>query len=493
MNFCEDCGAPLTPGVLFCENCGAKIRQEKELDSQASAPATVEEGIIYTNLPLLAEKLGKSQNEVESTIGKFVESAKSRGVGYTLLDCSQKVGGLGTVAEHVQIIRSEVEKNHQKYLFILGSDNVVPSIVWDNETGYDKDDVDVQSDLPYSTFDTNSPFEGQEYDFGECLCVGRLPNVDFENYFANLESCCGKINEIKTFGLSALVWNEETKDIYSEIKAGPAVLTSPEVLIDSVSAEIPSDTNMLLFNLHGHDKTEFWYGQEGDSYPEAVAPGSFDGIQTPYFLAVEACYGAAYSGRETSGSVLLSSLEGKCVSFLGSSRIAFGTPAPVGICADIICGEHLKNLKSGMSAGEALNKAREVLMEDDACETVKTLAEFALYGDPSARMQGTPKAAKGLFARNTTKSFSKGIRIPLPDVRRAVRWELFSADMKIAKSVEDFVYRKYSDLEGTKPKYYKSSKNEYKAVFEKNVQIGKKIVFADFSSSGKVGRLIESK
>ena len=25
MNFCEDCGAPLSPGVRFCENCGAKI------------------------------------------------------------------------------------------------------------------------------------------------------------------------------------------------------------------------------------------------------------------------------------------------------------------------------------------------------------------------------------------------------------------------------------------------------------------------------------
>lgn len=490
MNFCEDCGAPLSPYVFFCENCGAKIRQEEPAAISPSAANVAEEGIIYTNLALLCEKIEKTHNEVSSIIERFIAAAKKRGVSYKLLDVSSKIGGLGSVEGHIGIIKSEVEKNHQKYLFIIGSDNVVPSITWKDET---ESDIDVLSDLPYSTLDMASPFGGQEYDFDECLCTGRLPNIDFENYFSNLEECCGKIEKIKTFGLSAFVWRKETEDIYSEVENGPKVLTSPEISKDSVRDEIPSDTNMFLFNLHGSDQTEFWYGQEGSTYPEAISPCSFAGIQNPYFLAVEACYGAAYSERKTEDSVLLSSLNGKCVSFLGSSRIAFGASEPEGSCADVICGEHLKNLKNGMSAGVSLNNARKVLMKDGCAETIKTLAEFSLYGDPSVCMQGTPKTKKLFFSKDSSKSFSRGIKIPLPDVHHAVRWELFFVDIKIAKSVEDFVYGKYAELNDTKPKYYKSTRNEYKAVFIKNAPVGKKIVCASFLSNGKVEKVIESK
>lgn len=382
MAFCEDCGSPLSEGVAFCENCGAKISSTNNVISNHSKEI-VETGIIYTNLSLLAEKLNTSISSLTSVIENFIKSASNRGIGYTLKDVSDSFSTVGSVENHIRIIKSTVQELKPKYLFILGSSNVIPSIIWENKASDCGSDADVSSDLPYATLDTTSPFEGQEYDFEDTLRVGRLPNIDFENYFANLNEGCGKIETISTFAESAEVWVEETIDIYSHIKSGPNVHTSPEHTTETTKSTISSsgNSNLFLFNLHGSNQTEYWYGQRGGSYPEAVAPDTFDGLEKPYFLAVEACYGAAYEDREIDKSILLSSLSGKCISFLGSSRIAFGTPRAPGSCADVICGEYLKNLKSGMTVGDALEKARRELMKESDAEEIKTLAEFSLYGD----------------------------------------------------------------------------------------------------------------
>lgn len=493
MAFCEDCGSKLTPGMAFCENCGAKITEI--LQDDLSSKEIAETGIIYTNLLLLEKKSRTSKEKLCSIIDSFILSTIKRNVSYELFDVSKEISNLGTVENHLKIISNIVKEKHPKYLFILGSSDVIPSTVWENEACDYESDSDVSSDLPFATLDIDSPFSGKEYNFEEALRVGRLPTIDFENYFANLEAACGKIEEINTFALSAAVWADETVDIYSNIKSGPKVSTSPEVEKSIIKETIPSDSNMFLFNLHGSDKTKYWYGQEDSSFPEAIEPTSFSKIEKPYFLVVEACYGAAYEGRNISESVLLSTLSEKCISFLGSSRIAFGRPCAPGSCADVICGEFLKNVKAKMSAGDALNKAREVLMEDgDNSEVIKTLAEFSLYGDPSARMQGMPTKEKGLFAKNNSKSFSKGIHIPLPNVRRAVHLELTSVEQKIADLVEEFVYQHYLDMNGIKPKYYKQqNKDVMTAVFENQTQIGKKIVSVNFEKNGKIKQMLESK
>ncbi len=499
MAFCEDCGSPLTPGVIFCENCGAKISSAK-IDETGSGRKITEHGIIYTNLKLLSEKSGKPAEELKSIVAGFISDTENRGVGYELVDVSEKLSEAGKVREHIEIIKPLVEKKHPKYLFILGSYNVIPSITWENFASDRSSDSDVTSDLPFATLDATSPFDGTDYDFDDCLRVGRLPTVDFENYFANLNAVCGKVEQIKTFSLSAEVWQNETKDIYKDFAAGPAVMTSPEVSMNSVQNVLPSDSNLLLFNLHGSRQTEYWYGQRGSSYPEAMSHNSLDGISSPYFLAVEACYGAYYEGRTKENSVLLNALNGKCVTFLGSSRIAFGTPSPKGSCADVICGEFLKGLKENMSAGDALNKARKVLQNGRcSAEDIKTLAEFALYGDPSARMKGEPAKGKGLFGgklfgQDSTGSFAKGIRIQLPDVRNAVRLELTEVDKKIEQTVESFVHSKHSDLMNLKPRYYRNSRTQdLNAVFESPCDIGMKIVNVQLDRNGQIQQMIESK
>jgi len=41
MNFCEDCGSPLTSGVAFCENCGAKLNLIEKNENIVNTPPSI--------------------------------------------------------------------------------------------------------------------------------------------------------------------------------------------------------------------------------------------------------------------------------------------------------------------------------------------------------------------------------------------------------------------------------------------------------------------
>ena len=496
MAFCEDCGSPLTPGILFCENCGAKIVNNSAFSNSSKHESeAAETGIIYTDLSKLSTQTEITKDELSSIINSFIEDTLQRNVGYQLYDVDGK--NLGSdIAQHVEEVKKIVEENHPDYLLILGSSSVIPSIVWANMASDKETDSDVSSDLCYATLDTATPFSKQSYDFDSCLKVGRLPNIDFKKYFENLRDFCGKAGDVKTFGESAEVWTKETQNAYGKIKNGPAVINCPDVQVSELVAKIPSETNLFLFNLHGSNNTGDWYGQRDSSYPIAVSPATLKNHETPYYLAVEACYGAAYEGRSFEKSILLSCLNGKCLSFMGSSRIAFGTAAPLGSCADVICEEHLQNLKKGLSAGESLNLARkELCRKSTSPNSIKTLAEFSLYGDPSARMNGMPKPKRTVFKSREKGSFPRGIKIPMPDVRGAVRLELEIVDQKIRETAESFVYLNHKDLIGVKPRFYKYSEfnSEIDAVFTKKNEIGVKIVSLSVTPSGQIKQMLESK
>ena len=497
MNYCEDCGAPLSPGVLFCENCGAKIQENNADDNFSKDVANTlnaETGLVYTNSTLLAAQTGLSKDTVLSMINQFIADARGRGLQYDLCDVCENFKDAGKIEKHIEVISKISAKSHFDYLFIIGSGSVIPSAVWKNEACDYNSDADVSSDLCYATLNLKSPFSGVKYDFSRTLKVGRLPNCDFVRYFENLKNGSGKMGETKSFGMSAKVWQAETRDTYSHISQN-AVVTSPECTKSSAAGLIPADTNLFLFNLHGSNRTEYWYGQEESSYPEAIEPATFTGIKNPYFLAVEACYGAFYESRSKEKSVLLSALSGMCISFLGSSRIAFGTPKAPGSCADVICDSWLQNLKAGQTAGKSLEDARKNLMKDKSPEAIKTLAEFSLYGDPSARMKMGDSAAGAKTLKQVQGDVKKTASlVDLPDIHLAVRREIAAVDKKISESIEEMVYRQYRELYGVKPVYYKThGSDDMNAVFSGKNALGAKIVNVHFTANGEIKGLIESK
>ena len=479
MAFCEECGARLPQGARFCEECGTEVPCSEQvsptIDKCGQAfhgeivndlvhedvfsgtdwqlkwlaiiadSSDVELGIILTRENALLSHIGAGKEEFQSQLRLFMDEALRRNVKYVYcnLDTCPFYNGEGDVESVVRGLRRIVNVGRPKYLLILGNEKVIDVARWENHAR--DSDAEVESDLCYSTLDTSSPWNGQIYDFAEVMRVGRLPScgneglVSFSRYFETVLPT-GSMAAVKAYGLSARVWEEESNDEYRKVSSG-RVDVSPEVTKMDVRGRIPVDANLFFFNLHGSNDTRFWYGQAGCNYPEAFCPSVLSGMNQPYFIGVEACYGARYLGGICEDqSIMLKALRNKCLAFLGSSRIAFGTSRPEGSCADVVIGGYITCLARGCSAGDAYVEGLKRLSlhsepRDDS--DIKTLAEFALYGDPSVRMNAgaCPHAMEGL---SRGVGASKSLAMPMPNVRRSIRLALAEVNAKIEAVIDDF-------------------------------------------------------
>ena len=476
MAFCEQCGAKLMPGARFCEECGTAVESDladkggvvegSDADkaecifeganwesawAQVAASCGCDDfGLIVTCESALLKQTGIEPSEYNALIRKYIAAAKNRGVHYCYMDleCCPFYDGRVDVDSVIAALRPVVDVARPKYLFILGNEEIIPVVSWENQAS--DGDADVESDLCYATLDASTPWNGQKYNFSEVIRVGRLPTYTdegFESFSAYLENAIkymGTLNGVVAYGLSALVWRDETNDEYRAVSHGE-VEVSPEVTKDTVANGIPDDANLLFFNLHGSNDTRYWYGQDGSDYPEAFAPEVLEGRARPYFLGVEACYGARYlGGLSPRDSIVQMAMRNKCLAFLGSSKIAFGTSQPEGSCADIVIGNYIKFVADGWSAGDAYIEGLKRLTSDWSSmddSDVKTMAEFALYGDPSARMRMSKSVGgmKGFF--KGIGGVPKGLNVPMSDVRNAVRMALTEVDEKIEAIIDDFVAR----------------------------------------------------
>ena len=471
MAFCEQCGARLTPGSRFCEECGAVVEVdavgkgagsddaaqsfdtsffknttwEIAWEKAASSCGEADLGLIVTRERALLKQTAVESREYNLLIDGYISNAKNRGVHYYYLnleDCAF-YRGEGDVDSVVEALRKVVSIARPKYLMILGNEEIIDVARWKNQA--EDGDGEVESDLCYSTLDVNTPWNGQKYDFDEVMRVGRLPTFQneglqsFAAYFDGAMRYAGTMGRVIPYGLSALVWEDESNDEYKAISSDK-VDVSPEVTKNNVKDRISPEANLLFFNLHGSNDTKYWYGQEGRSYPEAFDPSALLGRESPYFLGVEACYGARYlGGLVPDQSIVMTAMRNKCLAFLGSSKIAFGTPRPAGSCADIVIGDYIKCLTQGYSAGDAHLEGLKHLTSKKSLNDadIKTLAEFALYGDPSVRMM--PRTSALSDKNSNGLGLPKGLHIPMPDVRLAVQMALSEVDAKIEAVIDDYV------------------------------------------------------
>ena len=545
--YCEECGAKLTPGSVFCEQCGTRIPgMEKTIrkspekgycfdgtdenyllftridwsskwEKKARSATNYELGIMLTNVPALASQLKVPASEVEEIIRGYIMAAKKRGVEYCVLlldNNSVRFGipgnGIGDVEGIVDLLRQVIDIARPKYLFILGNEDIVDVATWANEGG--TDDADVDSDFAYTVLDTTSPWEGQEYNLNEALRVGRLPTTDgdfegFQAYFENAEYGIGAADELFSYGLSAKVWEKESEYEYEHFRdhADSTLETSPEIVADNTTSELgESGANILFFNLHGSDESKAWFGQEGWTYPEAVLPDAFHGYSVPFFLGVEACYGARYIRFSPEESILKTALRNRCLAFLGSSRIAMGSSVPQNRCyADIVIGDFLKHVACGETAGDAHIQGLQALIRKSKSDfgrltpdDVLTIVEFDLYGDPSA-CTGRNKnigIAKSMF--KSIGGVPKGIRIPVPDVLKAAKMYMAEVNAEIEAKVDAFAsqYLPFTPEAGSQKKNADLSQNVcrlqnsdlYNKTYSFDTKIGTSFVSVYFDEKGNI-------
>lgn len=465
MEFCYNCGTRLDESDCFCPECGAPQDCVKETVVAAKDAEALEcvRGYLFTNLKLLAGKLGMSVKELRAILEAYAEMRRPYGVRYELLDASDYQARLpmnqGLFRSRVRLTSSDGWQAHQRllmdryfsdaeqgnlaeYLFIIGSSDIIPMSVVGRHSS---DGTPFLTDFPYAYLygdKTENLIDGHTiYQQVQHLCVGRLPLPDdatpdvLSTYLSNArEVSLSGLSFAAAYGQCDPHWKRVTGMLTRELhKDGwfydydlpeeycyRSLLLSPMVTSSNVNEVFNPHASIYLFNMHGdkHPDSNDYYGESmaQPEQPSAMFPGvtprQFRDILHPNVVVSEACYGAKPDRRKQDESILLSSLGAKTVLFFGSTNIAWGCVdqqvgdgedcdgQPLG-CADVLARSAIYGLLNGKDAGYALSLARWTVFQECGFrpQAVDTVLEFNLFGDPSLSVYGCSQKDRSLNAK----------------------------------------------------------------------------------------------
>ena len=446
-------------------------------------------GIILTDIDDIS-----SPEKFVGSLEKYIAKKAGEGIEYCLLDLeTQKVLQCNkiTCASIVEILKRIYKVAVPNYLLIVGDYSVIPCAEWENECG--DGDATVLSDLAYITLDTDSPWDGADYTFGKRTRVGRIPTSSDSNFKEAIQYFDNTLkfkpyDSAKSFAYTALIWERTSKKAFAHLS--PLMLTSPAYTTDERLAgrngfkllkEINSEYNLLCFNLHGSDATHVWYGQLGNAYPEAAKKSVFPKNTSGYAVCTEACYGARPAVNvKKEQSMVGYALTNNCVAFVGSTRIAYGCSTGAMSCADIIANEFSKCVAKGMTVGTAFLRALDELCKGKMDEiAIKTLAEFALYGDPSVTLVGSnaPKAyaasSGDLTMEKPKKNSQKSFKLVSCDGAFSTysagdNERIKLATYSVRQSGKEYMASNFSAMSGVEPKLFKlMGGGGYRAIYSK--------------------------
>lgn len=312
-------------------------------------------------------------------------------------------------------------------VLIIGGENIVPFHKLPNPT--DDSDVEVKSDNPYGSLDTNY--------FVSDWPVGRLPGeagsevgllltqirnvLQYHTDEATMQSWTNRILNIVQFwnrpwlkhygntGYTASVWKRSSLAAFRTIGEAKNLFLSPNGTQPAFNANKLTTAPFGYFNLHGVEDGSEWYGQkdptdnlDGADYPIALKPSDLvKNSNSPRIVFSEACYGGNIFGKKEEESIALSMTGIGVLAMIGSSTISYGSVNTPLIGADLMGYLIMKHLVEGMPIGNAFIKAKVEFVREmnrrqgylDG-EDQKTLISFILYGDPLVTYdpyQGTPK------------------------------------------------------------------------------------------------------
>lgn len=454
--FCPECGTKIDEkGARFCPECGTQLDACEELAQPAAPIATAQIpaesaaakedvaawGLILTNCRLLAAKLGGSGAELMQLLDTYIEARSASGVEYELIDVDHytysKRGFLGrtrTVSlqpdspwgDYLDLLADAVEartgqraKGQALYLFILGSNDIIPMPCVAHPVK-EVSDNDIDTDLlwayPYGKDMVDELQSLNIFHFDQQLMVGRLPvgnDTDWNQFVGYLQRASDNSFGIPsgiTYGQCDPHWKRVSSvvasgvaDTLRNLDALPAegyyrgLILSPAYTAENLNQVFAPDANLYYFNLHGSNAPEAagYYGTTVEQRPKCYTvmhPLFMQACEEPNVVACEACYGARHRGMDSEHSTLLAALYAETLLFVGSSRIAWGDvdavdgSAPTPMLADTLVATFMNALQAGYTAGMALFLAKSAVMQQDSQGrpyTAATLLEFNLFGDPS--------------------------------------------------------------------------------------------------------------
>lgn len=365
--------------------------------------------LILTNESALRAKYGKRCERVIRALESLALADKKRGI-------STKIVRLDVAADlsafRARAVRAVADQRATKdavdalwralrpeYLLLLGAPDVVAQQELGNTIPGDED-VIVPSDLPYAC---DALASRDPHDFtAPTRVVGRLPDITGDDDPAAL---LGALSYATT-------WQPRSRREYADclavsvegwVKSTQLSLQNafgnerdPELVPPKKFRWSPAQMGRLThyFNCHGVEgESEFEGESEGtgkaDVFPTAhSAPYVADKIVRGTIASVECCYGAQlYAPRQEQSfpPMVNTYLRHGAYAYFGSSTATFGS-SDMCAGADLICSSFLRHVLSGASTGRAALQARhDYLFAHPTLEPadLKTLAQFALFGDPS--------------------------------------------------------------------------------------------------------------
>ena len=463
--FCPECGNHIEDqNIHFCPECGAKIKQDSHVEKNtpdSQSQGTGIHGLIFTNVGLLAEKMEIDEQDLLSILDEFIRQKREYGISYKLVDAGnysyQKSGFWGnnrTVCltlnsplwDYMDILM-DVHNGEKKtgsemsqYLFIIGGNDIIPMPCIHHYIPDDSNDDSIDTDMlyayPYGK-EMLALLESQEaFKYDQLFFVGRLP---FGND-ASLEDLCGYLerdinysNGIpmnEAYGQCDPHWKKVSSRVANDLLQGNylrnldhylsadhyynRLILSPMVVEENVSQVFHTNASLYYFNLHGGEGREArgYFGvmlhQEKDGCWPVIEPEHMMTCEAPNIIISEACYGGRFIGLDKHHSMMLASLFTNTLTFVGSSRVAWGavdsssssaSDIPVSY-ADIVANNFIDAILKGYSAAEALFIARSVLLRSTIPgdpHAALTVVEFNLFGDPTTTMDSRSGLKSGRF------------------------------------------------------------------------------------------------
>jgi len=399
--------------------------------------------LIVTSKTNLKFKYGKKFSEIEKLLKNLQNADKKRGLDTKVVFIDDATSAKRARLKPTKIVTEQEAKRAiddlyreyvPAYIVILGAQDIIPFQEIDNPA--EDEDSSVPSDLPYAC---DAPFSRKVDNFtGPTRVVGRIPDIPGQqNDTKYLQRIINNTIKHKAknpdvyrdyFSVSAWVWKKSTElSLQSMFGHNGKMLTSPTGKGSSNPSYKRFTKKQLqpmthFYNCHGAEIDLNYYGQKGQSFPEALESDNLSSNITPgTIVAAECCYGAQLLDPIRNGlpscSIANNYLANDAIAFVGSSTIAYG-PADSQSLADLITQYFIKNILKGASTGRAFLEARQRFLSEsgpdlDPCE-LKTLAQFYLLGDPSVQPAEceeaeTTKLTVGNATMNSRKNlFIKG-------------------------------------------------------------------------------------
>lgn len=271
-----------------------------------------------------------------------------------------------------------------------------------------------------------------------------------------------RATQLSPFFYCAEAWKASTSTLHNCVGAGSQILSSPPTEIQTFEVGSFQRAKLLHFNLHGFRDSANWYGQSHigrlitspslASLPVAFNPVLTRHVQVPdTVIFSEACYGSYLAGKDATASIALSLLARGTAAFVGSTVISYGSAGPELSCAGYLSYHFwrevlLHNSPFGLALQTAkTNYASERLAAgyNLTADDVKTLLEFVLLGDPTARLQisgGINFADIPGFANNSNANLMKGNFFGPDNYYRYIE-QLREEEYKLRKVVRGFWQR----------------------------------------------------